>query len=870
MARVTVANAWSKFEEVSRDELDIVWDALSYTVKGAYFIKKRCPWFQGKRSFLNKRTKKFPTGLLRRVRDAISIEIVRDNRRYWAICDDALALSKLRDYQQRALKNIVKAGRGMVSMPTGSGKTIVIAAVMKTYNLKTLVLVHKKDLFKQTVEMLKDWGVSVTFLASPKKDFSGKFVVGMVQTISSMLKKGDEKLEEWLREDVEVLIIDECLDSKTLVRMERGWKRIGDIHEGDFVRSPKGCLVKVNKVWKIRKSAVKVIFKSGRELIMSEDHIVRTLDLGSDEFYPSLIGYVNKPVSEAKNGQFLVGSDKGGSVVFNWRYYFLGWVLGDGHYDGDYLKFGFGKNLEDLEKLFRLIADNLGVEVRIVRNSRGDMVIRFGMDFSRKFAAYYRVPQGKKAGIVEIPEELVSQADISVVAGLFDAEGSIENTGKRLAIDMTSERCIRQVGKILAYYGIDHTIRSYKGCREGHNARWRLSVCGDDIEKFHSVVPCWLKFGVIGGSKRLDKTGWGTSWGRKLKPKYLDIEVAKKLGIKSHHIASFKRGRPTSYSIEIGKEFRRLEDIKEAQNCECVRYKTDGIIKLVPLGERELVDIELADEDKLFVAEGYVVHNCHHATATTWFNIAMNCGAAVRLGFSATCFRADTSGKFLAAATGEVIFEEKIQPLVDKGFLASVKVVFAGVPSVVIPEVQSYLEYSKVYCAGIVDNVPRNNLIVSIVEKLGGRTLIIVRYVRHVCSLVRMFQFRSMECEPVYGAVGVIKRKLAGRRLLAGDIPVIVATQAIWGEGIDLPTVDNLVYGAGGRSKVATVQVAGRVMRPALGKRAIMIDFWDTSHKWLERASRERHNVYRGLGLEVEYLGKTVEFTEDGLVRKES
>ncbi len=67
-----------------------------------------------------------------------------------AVAADGSSLISLRDYQQKALDNWVRAGmRGSVVMPTGSGKTVVgIKAIEKT-NASSLVIVPTLDLMDQ-------------------------------------------------------------------------------------------------------------------------------------------------------------------------------------------------------------------------------------------------------------------------------------------------------------------------------------------------------------------------------------------------------------------------------------------------------------------------------------------------------------------------------------------------------------------------------------------------------------------------------------------------------------------------------------------------------------------------------------------------
>ena len=75
-----------------------------------------------------------------------------------------------REDQRKAIDEILTYGRGIWKAPTGSGKTILIAAIVKAYSSSTLILVHTKTLLKQTKEELARWDLKADVLM--KQSFS--------------------------------------------------------------------------------------------------------------------------------------------------------------------------------------------------------------------------------------------------------------------------------------------------------------------------------------------------------------------------------------------------------------------------------------------------------------------------------------------------------------------------------------------------------------------------------------------------------------------------------------------------------------------------------------------------------------------------
>jgi len=64
--------------------------------------------------------------------------------------------TELRPYQIEAVESFFKHKNMIIKAPTGSGKTKVMAAVVKLMNVKTLILCHKKDLVHQTFKRFEE------------------------------------------------------------------------------------------------------------------------------------------------------------------------------------------------------------------------------------------------------------------------------------------------------------------------------------------------------------------------------------------------------------------------------------------------------------------------------------------------------------------------------------------------------------------------------------------------------------------------------------------------------------------------------------------------------------------------------------------
>jgi superfamily II DNA or RNA helicase len=88
--------------------------------------------------------------------------------------------------QQEAVDAALNAGVGTICMPTGTGKTVVAMAIMNELKVKTIIVVHRKELVKQWVDALwETFGYEAGVVGSGKEKWKDITVV-MVQ---SMLRK---------------------------------------------------------------------------------------------------------------------------------------------------------------------------------------------------------------------------------------------------------------------------------------------------------------------------------------------------------------------------------------------------------------------------------------------------------------------------------------------------------------------------------------------------------------------------------------------------------------------------------------------------------------------------------------------------------
>src|SRR5277367_5280575 len=100
---------------------------------------------------------------------------------------------QLRDYQKTACDNVVryfkkKREAAVVVLPTGAGKSLVIAELARLAKGRVLILAHVKELVEQNYDKyqsLGDFGLGAGIFSASlgKKDRAHKVIFGSVQSI---------------------------------------------------------------------------------------------------------------------------------------------------------------------------------------------------------------------------------------------------------------------------------------------------------------------------------------------------------------------------------------------------------------------------------------------------------------------------------------------------------------------------------------------------------------------------------------------------------------------------------------------------------------------------------------------------------------
>lgn len=216
----------------------------------------------------------------------------------------------------------------------------------------------------------------------------------------------------------------------------------------------------------------------------------------------------------------------------------------------------------------------------------------------------------------------------------------------------------------------------------------------DNPEELDICLLCWQTLSSKYGPERLNK--YKDAWGllvvdecldphtkiqvpegiKKLGELEIGDEVLSPSGVRVTIKNKWETNKPAFlYRLKSGAEiiasenhlFATLDpsrEIKAAKYCSNFENWSEGrddIIQVSPLGSRRLIDIELDNEEKLFIANGIISHNCHKSGGFVYASVLNKINARHRLGLTGTLERVDRREKMIVDILGPVVAEGRVE-----------------------------------------------------------------------------------------------------------------------------------------------------------------------------------------------------------------
>src|SRR5215467_3665415 len=124
---------------------------------------------------------------------------------------------ELRDYQIEALERVRKAytegkRRVLVSLPTGTGKTVVFASFPRHFKMKKrlLVLAHREELLIQAERKFRAIDPDLKISIERAEDYASSESQVVIASVPTLARSNGSRLSRFKAEDFSIVVVDEA------------------------------------------------------------------------------------------------------------------------------------------------------------------------------------------------------------------------------------------------------------------------------------------------------------------------------------------------------------------------------------------------------------------------------------------------------------------------------------------------------------------------------------------------------------------------------------------------------------------------------------------------------------------------------------
>lgn len=225
-----------------------------------------------------------------------------------------------------------------------------------------------------------------------------------------------------------------------------------------------------------------------------------------------------------------------------------------------------------------------------------------------------------------------------------------------------------------------------------------------------------------------------------------------------------------------------------------------------------------------------IVDECHHIPAVTFEQIIKNFKGKYLLGLSATPNRKDGLQPILYQQLGEIAYEYK-KKRTHNNKLQIVRTEF-------VSDADNYATIINELC--IDEN--RNNLIIQLLKQnINRKILVLTDRIEHINILQHMLDEENIDYVGIHGSMN--KKEQVENMNLVKSKSLILATTSYFGEGIDFPHLNTILFATPISYYGRLVQYLGRIGRG--NQECLAIDFLDSKNAMLNSAYKKRLEGYK-------------------------
>lgn len=227
-----------------------------------------------------------------------------------------------------------------------------------------------------------------------------------------------------------------------------------------------------------------------------------------------------------------------------------------------------------------------------------------------------------------------------------------------------------------------------------------------------------------------------------------------------------------------------------------------------------------------------IVDECHHIPALTFEQIVKNFKGKYILGLSATPNRKDELDPILYQQLGSISYEYK-KPKTHTNRLLVIKTEFTS----------SADNYAAIINE-LVSNEDRNRQIVkTIKENIDRKILLLSDRIEHLNLLENILKEEKIDFVSVHGSQN--KKEQVENMQKVKTSSLILATSSFFGEGIDFPHLNTIIFATPISFYGRLIQYLGRIGRG--NQECLAIDFLDSKNAMLNSTYKKRLEGYKAM-----------------------
>lgn len=221
-----------------------------------------------------------------------------------------------------------------------------------------------------------------------------------------------------------------------------------------------------------------------------------------------------------------------------------------------------------------------------------------------------------------------------------------------------------------------------------------------------------------------------------------------------------------------------------------------------------------------YIANGFVVHNCHHLPSKSWSDIAAALPGAVHIGLTATPSRLD--GRGLRPFFDALLCGPSTADLIAAGYLSPYRL-FAPATFDASKLRKVAGDYNRAEVSATIKPTVIGDAVGTYRKHAdGGRALVFAWSLEASRAIAEAFNTAGIAAAHVDGETPADERKRSMDMFRSGDVRVICNCE-LFGEGLDVPAVDAVFLLRPTASLGLYLQQVGRGLRTAPGKSEVML-----------------------------------------------